>query len=208
MASFNNAITENGRLLLAHAQAGAVLIPTRIVVGSGNIPAGQTVASMTAVVSPVKDLTINKKEAAPDGKYIIGGVYTNADVATAFYFRELAVFMRAEYRDENGNVTRNVAEVLYSYGNSGITADYMPEYSTSTVVEKQIDLVVWVGNTATVDLTIASGVYLTKEVLDQVLVDFVSKKELAALIVMTDETTKKKYRWGVSDGLVYIEEVG
>lgn len=208
MASFNNAITENGRLLLAHAQAGAVLIPTRIVVGSGNIPAGQTAASMTAVVSPVKDLTINKKEAAPDGKYIIGGVYTNADVATAFYFRELAVFMRAEYRDENGNVTRNVSEVLYSYGNSGITADYMPEYSTSTVVEKQIDLVVWVGNTATVDLTIASGVYLTKEVLDQVLVDFVSKKELEALIVMTDATTKKKYRWGVSDGLVYIEEVG
>ena len=207
MASFNNAITENGRLLLAHAQAGAVLIPTRIVVGSGNIPAGQTAASMTAVVSPVKDLTINKKETAPDGKYIIGGVYTNADVATAFYFRELAVFMRAEYRDENGNVTRNVAEVLYSYGNSGITADYMPEYSTSTVVEKQIDLVVWVGNTATVDLTIASGVYLTKEVLDQVLVDFVSKKELEALIVMTDATTKKKYRWGVENGLVYIEEV-
>ena len=208
MANFNNAITENGRLLLAHAQAGAVLIPTRIVVGSGNIPAGKTVASMTAVVSPVKDLSINKKEAAPDGKYIIGGVYTNADVAAAFYFRELAVFMRAEYRDENGNVTRNIAEVLYSYGNSGTTADYMPEYSTSTVVEKQIDLVVWVGNTSTVDLTIASGVYLTQETLDAILVDFVRKEDLEALIVMTDATTKKKYRWGVENGLVYIEEVG
>ena len=208
MAVFNNAITENGRLMLAHAQAGAVLIPTRIVIGSGNIPAGKTVATMTAVVTPVKELTINKKEAAPDGKYIIGGVYTNADISTAFYFRELAIFMRAEYRDANGTVTQSVAEVLYSYGNSGTTADYMPAYSTSTVVEKQIDLVVWVGNTATVDLTIASGVYLTREVLDQVLVDFVSKTELEALIVMTDETTSKKYRWGVSNGLVYIEEVG
>ena len=208
MAVFNNAITENGRLMLAHAQAGAVLIPTRIVIGSGNIPAGKTVATMTAVVTPVKELTINKKEAAPDGKYIIGGVYTNADISTAFYFRELAIFMRAEYRDANGTVTQSVAEVLYSYGNSGTTADYMPAYSTSTVVEKQIDLVVWVGNTAAVDLTIASGVYLTREVLDQVLVDFVSKTELEALIVMTDETTSKKYRWGVSNGLVYIEEVG
>lgn len=208
MANFNNAITENGRLLLAHAQAGAVLIPTRIVVGSGNIPAGQTPASMTAVVSPVKELSINKKETAPDGKYIIGGVYSNADVSTAFYFRELAVFMRAEYRDANGTVTQNVPEALYSYGNSGTTADYMPAYSTSAVVEKQIDLVVWVGNTATVDLTISSGVYLTREVLDQVLVNFVNKEDLDALIVMTDTSTKKKYRWGVSNGLVYIEEVG
>lgn len=208
MASFNNAITENGRLMLAHAQAGAVLIPTRIVIGSGNIPAGQTPASMTSVVSPVKELTINKKEAAPDGKYIIGGVYSNADVSTAFYFRELAVFMRAEYRNASGAVTQDVPEVLYSYGNSGTTADYMPAYSTSAVVEKQIDLVVWVGNTATVDLTIASGVYLTREVLDSVLVDFVSKKELEALIVMTDPSTNKKYRWGVENGLVYIEEVG
>lgn len=208
MASFNNAITENGRLMLAHAQAGAVLIPTRIVIGSGNIPAGQTPASMTAVVSPVKELTINKKETAPDGKYIIGGVYSNADISTAFYFRELAVFMRAEYRNASGAVTQNVPEVLYSYGNSGTTADYMPAYSTSTVVEKQIDLVVWVGNTATVDLTIPGGIYLTREVLDSILVDFVSKEELEDLIVMTDPSTNKKYRWGVANGLVYIEEVG
>ena len=194
--------------MLAHAQAGAVLIPTRIVIGSGNIPAGQTPASMTAVVSPVKELTINKKEAAPDGKYIIGGVYSNADISTAFYFRELAVFMRAEYRTAAGAVTQNVPEVLYSYGNSGTTADYMPAYSTSTVVEKQIDLVVWVGNTATVDLTIDSGIYLTREVLDSILVDFVSKEELEDLIVMTDPSTNKKYRWGVANGLVYIEEVG
>lgn len=208
MASFNNAITENGRLMLAHAQAGAVLIPTRIVIGSGNIPAGQTLATMTEVVSPVKELTINKKEAAPDGKYLIGGVYSNADISTAFYFRELAVFMCAEYRNADGTISSSVPEVLYSYGNSGTTADYMPAYSTSTVVEKQIDLVVWVGNTATVDLSIASGVYLTREVLDQVLVDFVSKTELEGLIVMTDATTNKKYRWGVSNGLIYIEEVG
>lgn len=207
MASFNNAITENGRLLLAHAQAGAVLIPTRIVLGSGNVPAGQTPASMTAVVTPVKELTINKKEAAPDGKYVIGGVYTNADVTTAFYFRELAIFMRAEYRSANGTVTQSVAEVLYSYGNSGTTADYMPAYSTSTVVEKQIDLVVWIGNSATVDLTIDSGVYLTRESLDAILLDFVSKEELEDLIVMTDATTESKYRWGVENGLVYIEEV-
>ena len=208
MASFTNAITDNGRLMLAHAQAGAVLIPTRIVIGSGNIPTGQTVATMTAVVNPIKELIIGKKEATPDGKYIIGGVYTNADVMEAFYFRELAVFMRAEYRDENGTVTQSVAEILYSYGNSGNTADYMPAYSTSTVVEKQIDLVVWIGNNATVDLSIGSGVYLTRETLDTILVDYVKQADLEELIVMSDATTGSKYRWGVENGLVYIEEVG
>lgn len=208
MASFTNAITDSGRLMLAHAQAGALLIPTRIVIGAGNIPPGRTAATMTAVANPVKELNINKKEAAPDGKYIIGGVYTNSDVTEAFYFRELGVFMRAEYRDANGVVTQNVPEVLYSYGNSGTTADYMPAYSTSTVVEKQIDLVVWVGNSATVDLTVDSGVYLTRETLDAILVDFVRAEDLEALIVMTDATTGTKYRWGVANGLVYIEEVG
>jgi hypothetical protein len=163
MAHFNNAITENGRLMLARAQSGAVLIPTRIVIGSGNLPAGQTPATMTAVVTPVKELPINKKQAMPDGKCVIGGVYNNADVSTAFYFRELAVFMRAEYRAEDGTVTQEVEEVLYSYGNAGSTADYMPAYSTSTVVEKQIDLVIWVGHEAQVDLSIESGVYLTQE---------------------------------------------
>ena len=208
MASFTNAIASGGRQLLAHAQAGAVLIPTKIVMGSGNMPAGSTAASMTAVVTPEVDLVINKKEVTPQGTCIIGGVYDNRATTAGFYFREIAVFMRAEYRAADGTVTQSVPEALYSYGNAGETADYMPAYSTSTVVEKQIDLVVWVGSNATVDLTIESGVLITKEALDKILVDFVSKAELEDLIVMTDATTGSKYRWGVENGLVYIEEVG
>lgn len=208
MAIFTNALTENGRLMLAHAQAGATLIPTKIVMGSGNLPAGQTPASMTDVVSPVKELSLNKKSVSPDGKCLLGGVFNNADISEAFYFRELAVFMRAEYRDANGAVLQSVDEILYSYGNAGSTADYMPAYSTSTIVEKQIDLVTWVGMDAKVDVTLESGAYLTRAVLDGILVDFVRKEDLEASIVMTDADTNKKYRWGVSDGLVYIEEVG
>lgn len=159
----NNAITDNGRSLLAEVQAGAVFIPTRIVIGSGEIPSGKTPATMTEVTTPVVSLVINKKERTPDGKAIFGGVYTNKDITTAFYFRELALYARAEYRDENGNVTQAVPECLYSYGNAGTTADYMPAYSTNTVVERQMDLVAYVGNNTTVDLSIDSGVYVTRE---------------------------------------------
>lgn len=159
----NNAVTDVGRNLFSEVQAGAVFIPTRIVIGSGELPSGKTPATMTDVVSPVASLTINKKERTPDGKAIYGGVYSNKDITTAFYFRELALYARAEYRDESGAVIQTVPECLYSYGNAGVSADYMPAYSTSTVVERQMDLVVYVGNDTVIDLTVESGVYVTRE---------------------------------------------
>ena len=194
MANFqNNAITESGRLLLAEVQAGAVMIPTRIVLGSGSIPAGKEPATMTAVVAPVKDLEINKKEKTPDGKIVFGGVYDNRDVTQPFYFRELALYARAEYRNEDGSVKKAVDEVLYSYGNAGATADYMPAYSTETVVEKQLDIVVYVGNSAKVELTIASGTAMTVEMGEQ-MVDGLRKEVGQALEGKAEKThthTKK-----------------
>ena len=181
MANFqNNSITEYGRLLLAEVQAGAVFIPTRIVLGSGNLPAGKEPTTMTDVVSPVKDLNINKKEKTPDGKVVFGGAYDNQGVTKPFYLRELALYARAEYRNEDGSVKKAVDEVLYSYGNAGATADYMPAYSTETVVEKQLDIVVYVGNSAKVELTIASGTAMTVEMGEQ-MVDGLRKEVGQAL---------------------------
>ena len=159
----NNAITDVGKMLLADVQAGAVFTPTRIVIGSGSLPSGATTQGMTAVITPVKSLAINKKKRTPDGKCVFGGVYTNEEVTEPFYFRELALYAKAVYHNEDGSVKSEGAETLYSYGNAGATADYMPAYSTSTVVEKQMDLVTWVGNDAQVDLTIESGVFVTQE---------------------------------------------
>ena len=163
MADFSNlAVTKNGSVLFADVQAGAVLIPTRIVLGSGDMPSEKTTETMTAVVAPVKELAINKRKRSPDGRATFGGMYTNSDVTESFYFREQALFCRAEYRDTSGNVTKDVDEVLFAYGNAGETADYMPAYDTNATVEKQIDIVVWIGNTVTVELTVESGVYMTQ----------------------------------------------
>lgn len=188
MANFqNNSITEYGRLLLAEVQAGAVFIPTRIVLGSGNLPAGKEPTTMTDVVSPVKDLNINKKEKTPDGKVVFGGAYDNQGVTKPFYLRELALYARAEYRNEDGSVKKAVDEVLYSYGNAGATADYMPAYSTETVVEKQLDIVVYVGNSAKVELTIASGTAMTVEMGEQ-MVDGLRKEVGQALEGKAEKT--------------------
>lgn len=159
----NNAITDVGKMLLADVQAGAVFTPTRIVMGSGSMSGGATAEGMTDVITPVKSLAINKKKRTPDGKCVFGGVYNNEEVTEPFYFRELALYAKAVYLNADGSVKSEGAETLYSYGNAGATADYMPAYSTSAVVEKQIDLVTWVGNDAQVDLTIESGLYITRE---------------------------------------------
>ena len=159
----NNAITDVGRMLLADVHAGAVFTPTRIVIGSGTMTSGMTTQSITEVITPVKSLTINKKRRTPDGKCVFGGVYTNEEVTEPFYFRELALYAKAIYYNADGTVRSEGEETLYSYGNAGSTADYMPAYSTETVVEKQMDLVTWVGNTAQVDLTIESGLFVNQK---------------------------------------------
>lgn len=153
----------SGRILHADCLAGAVFTPTRIVIGSGSLPSGTAPASLTAVITPVKSLTINKAQRTPDGKCVFGGVYSNKDVTKDFYFRELALYAKGVYLNDDGSVKSETAETMYSYGNAGSTADLMRAYSTEHVVERQMDLVCWVGNTAQVNLTIASDVYVTRE---------------------------------------------
>ena len=162
----NNAITDSGRILLAEIQMGAVFTPTRIVMGSGYLPAGTTVRTIKQVVSPVKSLPIVKKKKGNDGTVIIGGVYTNFDITGPFYFRELALYAKGVHEDG-----RETEEVLYSYGNAGTTADLMPAYSAEAVVEREIDLMTYIGNDTKVNLEIASGVYVTQEQLEEALKD-------------------------------------
>lgn len=162
MAEFiSNDITDRGRILLSDAQMGATFEATRIVMGSGFIPSGYTARSMTAVVAPVIELQINKKQRTGNGTVTFGGVYRNETITEAFYFREFGLYARVKYA--NGTYSD---EVLYSYGNAGNNADLMPAYSTSTVVEKQMDLVTWIGNDTQVNLTLETGIYVTREMLE------------------------------------------
>lgn len=153
----SSAITDSGRQLLGHVQMGAVFTPTRIVIGNGSLPAGTTVQTITAVVAPVQTLTISKKKRSNDGLVTIGGVYSNKEVTTNFYFRELGLYAKAVY--PNGT---EIAEVLYCYGNAGNSADLMPAYTSGQPVEREIDIVTYIGNDTDVDLTIGSNVYVTQ----------------------------------------------
>ena len=157
MASFvDNSLTNAGQALLEYIGTGWVFTPTKIVLGSGYLPVGTTSETITDVVAPEKTLSINKKARGGNGTVVIGGAYSNQDVTTGFYFRELALYAKAVSADGESEQP----EVLYSYGNAGDSADFMPAYSTGEAVERQIDLVTYIGNDAQIDLTIESGLYI------------------------------------------------
>lgn len=158
---FDNNITDVGRQLWAEMQAGGSFVPTRIVVGSGYLPAGKTTKTVTAVAEPVQSIQLNKSEKMSGGDYVFGGVFTNKDVTAAFYYRELALYAKVERPD--GTETE---ETLYSYGNAGANAELIPAYSTGTAVERQLDILSYIGNDATVTVEIATGIYVSKTEFD------------------------------------------
>lgn len=157
MAEFiNNSLTARGKALLAGAQTGAIFVPVSIVLGSGNMPSGTTAESMTAVVTPFITLDINKVERTGDGNVIYGGAFTNADLTQDTYFRELGMYARLYYP-----ATDTYSDtVLYSYGNAGNTADLIPAYGPGQLVERQMNLVVYVGNETEVSLEVPSGLFI------------------------------------------------
>ena len=194
MANFqNNAITDNGRALLSHVQMGAVFTPTKIVLGSGYMPAGKAPRTMTAVQSAVATLSLSKKERTNDGKFIVGGVYSNQQITEQWYFRELGLYAKAVYPAEGDQPEVEVPEVLYSYGNAGDTAELMPAYGTGTLVERQIDIVIYIGNDAQVDLTLESSIYISMTQLQQYLTnqEYVTQTDVTNILQEGDYVTNE-----------------
>ena len=148
-------ITNKGLALQAKAQIGAELNFTRIGVGDGTL-GGQPIPNLTSLINEKMSLTITKLKVLSAGKAVVGGVLSNQDVTTGFYFREIGVF--AMDPDEG--------EILYCYGNAGSGAEYIPPGGGPDVIEKQIDLVMIIGNASNVSAEIPSEVYATVDQLD------------------------------------------
>ena len=155
---FDNNITDVGRQLWAEMQAGGSFVPTRIVIGSGYMPSGKTSRTMTAVAEPVSSIEINKAHSQPGGDFVIGGMFSNKDITQSFYYRELALY--GKVKRANGTET---AETLYSYGNAGENAELMPAYGAGTAIERQLDLLVYIGNDANVVVEVKTGVYVDRD---------------------------------------------
>jgi hypothetical protein len=140
----NSDITNGGRILIAKNYLGQQMNFTRIVMGDGYLPQGVPPREMTDVVSGVVNVPISKMKVNADGTVIIGGMFSNSDISTEFFYRELALF--AEGADN--------VEVLYCYGNAGEFAERITPVGGSSVIEKAIDIVTAIGTTDNITATI------------------------------------------------------
>lgn len=198
---YDNVITDVGRLLFSDVQLGGTkFVPTKIVVGSGFMPKGKTTRTMTDVAEPVLNIAINKAQKTTDGSTVFGGIMTNETVQQAFYFRELALYAKVIYEDG-----REGAETLYSYGNAGENAEIIPAYSTNSIIERQLDLIVYIGNDTEIKLEIETGLYVTIPVFNDTVARLEHDIEEVRYIV--DDVTSEKYKWKMSNGTLSLKSV-
>ena len=204
-AFYDNNVTDVGWLLLGDVQMGASFVPTKIVIGKGYLPQGKTTRTMTDVADVVKELVLNKATKNPDGDAIFGAIFSNEDIQEAFYYRELGLYAKGVYYNQSGGVERETAEVLYSYGNAGENAELIPAYSTGSVVERQLDLLVYIGNDTEVKLEIETGLYVTIPVFNDTVERL--EKDIEEVRYIVDSITAKKYEWAMESGTLSLDEV-
>lgn len=155
---YNNNITNKGRQLFALMQDGGKFMPTRIVMGSGYMPQGTTARTINDVVIPFATLEINKSSPKENGDFMLGGLFTNSDLTQDEYFRELGLYAKVQKSD--GGMTE---EMLYSYGNAFDNAELIPKYGVDTAIERQLDIITYVGNDANVVVEVSSGISVDKQ---------------------------------------------
>lgn len=155
MSTFNNnALTVQGMVAIAALVAGGTLEFTRIAVGDGELKDGQVPGTMTKLNNPLFDVTINKVYSDSVSQATIQGVFSNSQVATGFYYRELGLFAKDPATG---------SEILYAYGNAGEDAEWITPAGESSIIEKEIHIVVLIGNATNVTATLNSGIYAIKK---------------------------------------------
>lgn len=131
MANWNGLqLTNKGIALQAKVQAGTQLHITKLKLGSGVVPSGTDIKTLTDLIAPEQNLGIGAREAVDD--YCkISSTISNTGLDAGYYVRELGVF--AQDPDEG--------EVLYAYTTDG-APDYLPAGGGSTVISQEFSVMI------------------------------------------------------------------
>ena len=145
MANWNGLqLTNKGIALQAKVQAGTELEITKLKLGSGVVPSGTDIKTLTDLITPEQNLGIGGTEAV--GDYCkVSATISNSGLEAGYYVRELGVF--AQDPDEG--------EILYLYATDG-APDYLPAGGGSTVISQEFNVMIAVNDTDNVSVEIAS----------------------------------------------------
>lgn len=190
-------LTDGGLALLNRAQAGEVKIKfTRIVTGNGTYSedekSDERRQKMTELKSqknsyPLSDISIFGEHAVK-----VTALITNQDpvsqrvlVSEGYYINEMGLYAKPEDDADDEN------EVLYSITvTAGENGDYMPPYNGYNPAQITQDYFATVSNSKEVTIN-STGAALLAEDANKLM----------------DDATRRKYRIGIENGLIYIQEV-
>lgn len=147
--SFTNGpiFTSAGKALHARAIAGAALKFTKVQLGDGQLM-DRSIDSLTGLIHPVASVEIATMKY--NGNFaVVGGVFTNSDLSTGFYWREVGLF--AADPDAPDDRSR---DILYCYQSAGNLAEYIAA-SDSEIIFKRINIAAIVDDAATVSAVLA-----------------------------------------------------
>lgn len=193
MSTFNNnALTMKGMVAIAALVAGGTLEFTRIVVGDGELKPGQVPAAMTELNNPLFNVEIHDVYSDSESQATIKGVFSNDQVDTGFYYRELGLYAKDPATG---------AEILYCYGNAGADAEWITPAGESSIIEKEIHIVVLIGNATKVTANLNSGIYALQAKVDA---DMAIKADLDATAAEGGRVLAKQMRFD-PDQTLYVD---
>lgn len=153
MAAFiYSGITKAGLQVLAKGEAGQQIRYTRLVLGDGALE-GKSIPDLPGVINPRVTVSISACRVLEGGMVSVSGIFSNGDLDTGFYYRELGLYAQDP----------DLGEVLYSYGNAGELAEWIPPTGSLTVVEKNIAVITKIGSATNISAYIPDEIYATKE---------------------------------------------
>nr|DAL11066.1 MAG TPA_asm: tail collar fiber protein [Caudoviricetes sp.] len=160
MANWNGLeLTSKGIALQAKVEAGTTLVITKLKLGSGILPSGKDIKTLTDLVVPEQNLGIGSKVA--NGEYCkISSTISNTNLTAGYYVRELGVFAQDP----------DAGEILYMYTTDG-APDYLPAGGGSTVISQEFSVNIAVSDTVKIEVMIDPGALATMGYVQQKITD-------------------------------------
>ena len=194
---FNNAVmTNKGANLLVRAQAGQIKLQfTRMAVGNGTYASSektiQALQKATKLKSQKNAYTLSAVNVYSEHSVKVTALITNYDsvkqsvlVSAGYYINEIGLFAKPQGAADSEEVLYSIAVV------AGDNGDFMPPYNGYNPAQIVQDYYATVDNSTQVTIQTAGAALLASEA-----------------NIITDDTTKARYKLGINNGNMYYEEV-
>ena len=153
----NTTLTHAGQNLIAESiTEGEALIFTKVVLGDGELQEGQSIAALTALISPKLNVSMTSGSSS-GGQVKLRFAVGNSGLDEGFFAREVGIFAKV---GENGT------ETLYAYTNGGNYVDFIPD-KTRPIDNQIMDVYIVTGNAPNVTVHISDEAFaLAKDLID------------------------------------------